>query len=272
MSRPHALLTGCSSGIGRAAALRFARAGWRVTATAREVSAIDDLAAQGIATRALDVLDPAACERVLHEAGPLDALVNNAGYGLLGPVEELSDEALRRQFEVNVFAVLRLCRLALPAMRDRGRGRVVIVGSCVGRFTYPMGGAYCATKHALESLCDAMRVEVAPFGVRVVLVQPGPIATRFKDNAARQSGLQAPPVDSPYADLTRRALAQVNQSGGWPGASPDRVARAIVRGATARRPRSRYVVTNRARALLLARWCLPDAVWDYLISKACGLR
>jgi NAD(P)-dependent dehydrogenase (short-subunit alcohol dehydrogenase family) len=271
MPEPSVLVTGCSSGIGSATVRHLSRRGIPVVATARNPASLADLASlPGVRIAALDVTDPEACARVVRESAPLRGLVNNAGYGLLGPLEEISDERLREQFEVNVFAVHRLARLSLPLLRET-RGRIVVVGSCVGRFAYPIGGPYCATKHALEAWCDALRVEVAPFGVRVVLIEPGPIATRFTENARRSYAGLAIPENSPYRALHARAEVLMTRRGLPPG-SPDRVAHAILLGLTRHTPRARYVVTNRARGLIALRRVLPDLLWDYLVSKVCRLR
>ncbi len=273
MKRGWVLVTGCSTGIGRAAARLFAEQGWPVLATARRLEAIKDLEGyHGIRTAALDVTDPAACERIVAEAPDLEVLVNNAGYGQMGPLEMVPEERFREQFEVNVFGLMRLSRLALPVLRRRGGGTIVQVGSVVGKFTYPFGGAYCATKHAVESICDALRVEVRPFGVRVVLVEPGPIATAFGETAHRGAvSLAGAAAGTPYARFAERARRRLEDRG-MPGAPASDVARVIVRAAMRERPAARYVVTLRGRLFLLMRWVLPDAVWDFLIGRAFGLR
>jgi len=224
----------------------------------------------------LDVTRPEACEEVVKKIaleGGLGVLVNNAGHGLMGPMEELSEDDLRHQFEVNYFGVMRLCRLALPHMRDQGGGTIVNIGSIVGRFTFPVGGAYCSSKHAIEALCDAMRIEVAPFGVRVVLVEPGPIETRFKTNSGAHSAKAlAHTPDSPYRTMKEHAMRVIEGNRGWPGASPDRVASVIVKACLSRSPRARYVVTARGHMMIALRRLLPDSAWDFLIGKALQVR
>jgi NAD(P)-dependent dehydrogenase (short-subunit alcohol dehydrogenase family) len=268
----HVLITGCSSGIGWACVEAFWQKGFRVTATARR---LEDLAEwkgrERISLVRLDVGDAEESERVIREAGTVDVLVNNAGYGQIGALEWVSDEELRRQFEVNVFGLMRLTRAVLPQMRARREGRIIQIGSIVGKFTYPYGGAYCASKHALEALCDALRVEVGSFGVKVVLVQPGPIATRFKSNAEGRSLESLGRGDADYAAMNRRVLDYFKRGGGR-GADPARVARVVVGAAMAGRPKSRYVVTLRGKLALALRWMAPDNLWDFIISKAFGVR
>ena len=177
------LITGCSSGVGRAAATIFRAAGYETFATARDPSTLDDLRALGCRTLALDVTDEtarrAAVDAIEREFGAVGVLVNNAGYGQYGPLEEISLDALRLQFETNVFGGLRLSQLVLPAMRQAKHGRIVNVSSVAGRVSSIGGGAYHATKFAIEALTDALRPEVEPFGIDVVNVLPGPIATHF---------------------------------------------------------------------------------------------
>jgi NAD(P)-dependent dehydrogenase (short-subunit alcohol dehydrogenase family) len=182
------LVTGCSSGIGRAAALEAARRGHRVFASARNVADVAEIARPpSIEAVELDVAGPgsiaAAVKRVADAAGRIDALVNAAGYAHYGAVEEVSAEEWRAQFEVNFFGAVDLTRAVLPRMREARRGTVVMVSSVGGRVVVPFAAPYCASKHALEAVADSLRVEAAPFGIRVVVVQPGPVETRFADKA-----------------------------------------------------------------------------------------
>ncbi len=178
-----ALITGASSGIGKAAAMAFVRAGFVTYATARRPETLAALEAAGCHALPLDVTDEAsmvAAVRAVEDAhGAVDILVNNAGYGLNGPLEELPMDDVRRQFETNVFGLLRMSQLVLPGMRQHGGGRIINVGSMGGEFTTPGAGAYHASKYAVESLSDALRVEVRPFGVQVALVQPTGVHTAF---------------------------------------------------------------------------------------------
>src|SRR5215831_11963858 len=186
------LITGCSSGIGRAAAVSLHRAGLRVYATARRVDALADLAGRGITTMALDVTDEAsmtaAVAAVEADAGAVGTLINNAGYGLYGPVEQVPMAEIRRQFETNFFGLVRLTQLVLPGMRHRGEGRILNVSSMGGRITLPGGAFYHASKYAVEAFSDALRMEVAQFGIGVVLIEPGPVKTPWNDVAAASLG------------------------------------------------------------------------------------
>ena len=201
------LITGCSSGIGHATALRLAGRGWAVYASARRPEQIADLGEAGCRTLALDVTDEgsmaAAVAAVEAEHGAVGALVNNAGYSQSGALETLPLERVRAQFETNVFGLLRMCQLVLPAMRRAGRGRIVNVSSMGGKLTFPGGGAYHASKHAVEALSDALRFEVAGFGVGVIVVEPGLITTRFGETAAGSlADAGSPPADGgPYASF-----------------------------------------------------------------------
>lgn len=267
----NALVTGCSSGIGRAAAQGLAKAGFTTWATARRVEAIEDLAAQGCHTLALDVTDEAsmvdAVAAIAAMDGAVAVLVNNAGYGEYGPVEELDGEALRRQFETNVFGLVRMCQLVLPGMRAAGRGRIINVSSMGGEMALPAGGAYHASKYAVEALSDVLRVEVAPFGVDVVVIQPGPVQTRFGDTVLATEGMT---VDTgPYADLKHGMNGRIAGSygRGRRGTSAHDVAKVIVTAATTSRPRTRYKIGALAYLLPgLRRW-LPDRLWDAFLSR-----
>ncbi|WP_380164124.1 SDR family NAD(P)-dependent oxidoreductase [Jannaschia sp. R86511] len=267
------LVTGCSTGIGRAVALRLARDGHVVHATARRPDTIADLEAAGCSVGPLDVVDPdsaaAAVEHVLGRHGRIGGLVNNAGYAEYGPLEEVPLAAARRQLETNVIGLVGLTQLVLPHMRAAGAGRVVNIGSVGGRVTFPAGGWYHASKYALESLSDALRVEVAPFGVRVSLVEPGPIRTAFGDTAV--GTLTAPQsVDgSPYGDLTRSVETTVRGYYDNPllARGTDPVVRAVVHALTSQRPRSRYLVTPTARLLVAIRRWGGDRGWDAFVRR-----
>ena len=266
------LLTGCSSGIGRAAAIALAERGHRVFASARnrndlaEIERGDDLA-----TVALDVTDPAtitaAVEAVLSRAGRIDVLVNNAGYGQYGAVEEVTPDEWRAQFEVNLFGAVAVTQAVLPAMREQRRGTIVNVSSVAGKVAIPFAAPYCASKHALEAVSDALRVELAPFGIQVVLVEPGPIATRFGERA--RSGV-APLLSrpGPYRELyalAERAMDVDFQKGKLPA---EAVARVIVDAIESERPRARYPVGPMARAFIALRRVLPDRWLDGQLRRA----
>ena len=264
------LITGCSTGIGRAAALACMGAGHVTWATARDASSVAGLEAAGCRVLALDVTDEAsmaaAVKAVEAEQGAVGALVNNAGYSQSGAVETLSMDDLRRQFETNVFGLVRMTQLVLPHMREQGWGRVVNLSSMGGEFTFPLGGAYHGTKYAVEALSDALRVEVAPFGVRVVVVQPGPIRSGFEATADEQLRRYA---DGPYARIVEgfgklMRLAYDSRTAG----KPEAVAKAIVRAISDDRPPTRLKVTPQAHVLTRARRFTPDRVWDAAMSRS----
>jgi len=260
------LVTGCSSGIGRATAELAASRGHRVFATARRPESIADLSRPGtIDVLALDVTDGASIARavsaVRERAGRLTALVNNAGYGQYGSVEDVTLSAWRAQYEVNVFGVVALIQAVLPALRAEGGGTIVNVSSVAGKIAIPFAAPYCSTKHALEAISDSLRVEVAPFGVRVVLVEPGPIATKFGDRARAEVGplLHKPgPYQGFYVEA-ERAMDTDFQRGARPASA---VASVVVRAIEARRPKTRYAVTSMAKLGIPARRFLPDRVFD----------
>lgn len=267
------LVTGCSTGIGRATALRLAASGWPVWATARRVDSIRDLAAHGCRTLALDVCDDtsmqAAVRAVETEAGAVGVLVNNAGYGQEGPVEEVPLESVRRQFETNVFGLARLSQLVLPGMRRQRWGKIVNVSSMGGRLTLPGGGFYHATKYAVEAISDALRFEVKGFGVDVVVIQPGPIKTQFGDTAIDAvKSLERP--QSPYAAFNAVLAQRIREAYEGPmgklAGTADDVAQVIERAISASRPRTRYPVTFAARFLMGVRRWLPDRAFDAMLA------
>ncbi len=270
---PAALITGCSTGIGRATALALDSRGFTVFATARRPETLSDMTSRGIRTLALDVTDEAsmvaAVEQVESAHGHVAVLVNNAGYALQGPVEEASIDAVRAQFETNVFGLVRLSQLVLPAMRAAHDGRIINIGSMGGRFTFPGGGFYHASKHAVEAISDALRLEVAPFGVHVSLVQPGPVQSAFVDAAV---GSLDELHDSAYAGFRREIAERMHQA--YDGSrsnlevTPEKVAEVIVAAATSTRPRSRYAVGAMARTLITSRRLLPDVAWDQVMKAA----
>ncbi len=266
------LVTGCSSGVGHAAAKLFRAAGFETFATARDPSTLDDLRALGCRILALDVTDEAArvaaVEAVQDEFGAVGILVNNAGYGQYGPLEEISLEALRLQFETNVFGGLRLSQLVLPGMRRKKFGRIVNVSSVAGRVSILGGGAYHASKFAIEALTDALRPEVEPFGIDVVNVLPGPIATQFEATLLKDIPDTGP--DSPYAYFKVR-LAQRMRKFLDPKhldvLSPETVANVILKAATAKHPSTRYNVGLVAKLGYIGRALTPDRVVDFMTRR-----
>jgi NADP-dependent 3-hydroxy acid dehydrogenase YdfG len=269
------LITGCSSGIGEATARHLSGKGHKVYATARKVEKIEDLREAGCETLSLDVTDEAsmkaAVDAVEATEGAVGTLVNNAGYSQSGAVEEVPMDAVRRQFETNVFGLMRMCQLVLPKMREAGRGRIVNISSIGGKLTFPGGGVYHATKHAVEGLSDVLRWEVAGFGIKVVIIEPGLIKTGFAD-AALDSLTSELPTEGPYATFNAhvgKATAGAYEEGGLGrlGGGPETVAHKIEKAITARNPRPRYKVTPSATASLGMRAMLSDRMWDRMLAS-----
>lgn len=264
------LITGCSTGIGRATAERLADRGHRVYATARRLESIEDLAAKGCELLSLDVTDDesmvAAVKAVEDAEGAVGALVNNAGYSQGGAVETVSMEALRRQLETNFFGLVRLTQLCLPGMRDQGWGRVVNVSSMGGRFTLPGGGAYHASKHAVEAWSDALRWETQKLGIRVSVVEPGIVLTDFAKAHAGAIEEAQSDAEGPYAEFNAAVRSRVD--GAYEGAlaktgsSPAKIARVIERAITSSRPKPRYRIGMDARSVIVLRRLLPDRLFD----------
>jgi NAD(P)-dependent dehydrogenase (short-subunit alcohol dehydrogenase family) len=261
-----AIVTGASAGIGAVTSRLLHERGFRVYAVARRSDRMAPLAALGIHTVRADITDEddraALVDRVVTESGRIDVLVNNAGYGSFGALEDVPLDEARRQFEVNVFGAARLCQLVLPHLRAQGSGRIINVSSVGARMYQPLGAWYHATKYALEGLSDCLRVELRPLGIDVVLIRPGGIATEFPRVAGER--LLTTSGDGAYADYARRYAATLTAEAKGIS-SPSVVARAIGRAATARRPRARYSVGRGAKAALLARWLLPDRAYDRLL-------
>jgi NADP-dependent 3-hydroxy acid dehydrogenase YdfG len=266
------LITGCSSGIGRATAEHLARKGYEVYATARRPESIEDLKASGCRTLALDVTNEESMKSAVAEVGVVDALVNNAGYSQSGAAESVAMDEVRRQFETNVFGLLRMCQLVLPGMREQGFGRIVNISSMGGKVVFPGGGMYHATKFSVEAISDAMRFEVEGFGVDVVIVEPGLIRTAFGD-AAVQSIEGGTDEEGPYAGFNSAVAATTAGAYDGPlarfaGAGPEAVAKTIERALRARRPRTRYPVTASARIMMAQHALLPDRLWDRVVGTS----
>jgi NAD(P)-dependent dehydrogenase (short-subunit alcohol dehydrogenase family) len=261
-AKPVALVTGCSTGIGREAVLHLRRAGFLVVATARRAEAIADLAAPGeVEAEALDVTSDADRRRVadgvLARHGRIDALVNNAGWGAMAAVEETTPDLLQRMFDTNVFGAVEMCRLVLPTMRRQGSGRIVNVASVAGHVAVPLMGAYCASKFALRALTQALDMEVRGLGVRALLVEPGFIRTEFGTRAAAETrAAVADPASSPYARFYRKWAQRRSFER---GAHPRVVARAIVRACASASPRFHSFTPLHAKAANVAKRALPDA-------------
>ena len=272
------LITGCSSGIGRAAAHAFADEGWTVYATARNPADIETLGEAGCEIATLDVTDQSDIDRVvgriLDETGAIDALVNNAGYGQFGPLEDVPTEKVHEQFDVNVYGPHRLIRAVLPSMRREHDGTILNVSSVAGRVSFPGGGVYSGSKFAIEAMSDALRNEVAEYGIDVVVVEPGPVRTNFADRAEREAGGR-----NDDGDTTEQNTDDGNRTGAYedvyalfedaklvggdgPGSvEPKLIADAIVNAASATQPPARVQPGTAARVGVLARF-LPDAILD----------
>ena len=273
MSAPHgpgrvALVTGASAGIGKAIVRRLLKDGWTVYAAARRTERMRDVEAEGARLLALDVCDEASMSAgvaaLLQAQGRIDALVNNAGYGSYGTVEDVPIGEARRQFEVNVFGLARLSQLVLPAMRQARSGTIVNISSMGGRGWTALGGWYHATKHAVEVLSDALRVETQPFGIRVVVVQPGRIESEWSATAART--LRDSAAGSAYREQIEPMAAMLEDYGG--AAAPEVVADAVSKALGSAAPRRRYATPADARVMIFLHWLLPDAAWEWLMRTA----
>jgi NAD(P)-dependent dehydrogenase (short-subunit alcohol dehydrogenase family) len=269
------LITGCSSGIGLATARVLKARGWQVLPTARKQADLDMLEAEGFAPIELDVTDTASVDRAAARAlaltgGPLGALVNNAGFGQAGAVEDLTREVLRDQFEVNLFGAHDLARRLIPVMRRQGWGRIVNVSSVLGRVTIPFYGSYCATKHAMESLTDALRIELTGSGLGISLVEPGPIISQFRKNAAQRAteslDFQQAAHGAYYEKEVARRIRQQKQPDAFTR-PPEAVAEKIVHALESNRPRRRYCVTLPAYLGAFIRRFAPDALVDWVMRR-----
>ena len=263
------LITGAGTGIGRACALMLAREGLHVTAAGRTRETLEEVAAHApnIDVAVMDVTDEASIERAVVAASPVGAVVNNAGLSVMGPQEGVPLSEWRRQFETNVFGVASVCRAVLPQMRQRGRGRIVNVGSVAGRLAAPFMGTYAASKHAVEGMTDALRREVAPQGIHVVLVRPGFVDTGF--GAQEQASLAANRHDG-YAAAHDRFARWHREHGHAASPGPDVVASAVLEALTASRPKSRYAAPAKARRQVAMRNVLPTRLVDRLVARTTG--
>lgn len=258
------LITGASSGIGKASAKLLLQKGYKVYAGARRLDKLKELEYLGARIMRLDVTDGNsirdALNAVLEGEGRLDILINNAGYGSKGALEDIPAEEARRQFEVNLFGPARLTQLALPAMRERGCGKIVNISSIAGKISMPMSGWYNASKYALEAYSDALRVEAGRHGVKVILIEPGAVRTEWDDtalvNLAKYSG------SGPYAELAEKFNGRLRNVYRSSAPGPEVVAAAVLRAVRSGSPAARYVVPFQARTALFIKWLLPDRLWD----------
>ena len=267
-----ALITGASSGIGEAAAMELRKRGYVVYAAARRADRLTGLTGVGIRALAMDVSDDASMRagvaRIIGEQGRIDVLVNNAGYGSYGALEDVDLAEARYQFEVNVFGLAGLIQLITPHMRARHSGRIINISSMGGKIYEPLGAWYHATKFAVEGLSDSLRLELKPFGIDVVIVEPGAIRTEWAEIAADK--LEKTSGATAYADQASRVSSVLRSMGTDPrrATDPAVVGRVIATAATARRPKTRYVTGFGARPLLLARRVLPDRGFDRVMTMA----
>ena len=263
-----ALVTGASSGMGKVIARRLIQDGYQVYAAARSVEKMNDLAQLGARPLRMDISRDedilAAVDTIVSQTGGVDVLVNNAGFGLYGPVEEIGIDEARYQFEVNVFGAARLTPLLLPAMRARRSGYIINITSIGGKIYTPLGAWYHATKHALEGWSDCLRLEVAEFGIKVVIVEPGLIETGFGDvvsgNIVKRS------ANGPYARLVEKVAKSVkNAYGNGRGSDPKVIADVVARAVKSPHPRTRYAAGKYARMLIGMRVWLGDRLFDRII-------
>ncbi len=265
-----ALVTGASSGIGADTARLLHERGFTVYAVARRVERMQHLAQLGVHVLGVDVTDDASLtsgvDKIMAETGRIDVLVNNAGYGSYGSVEDVPLAEARRQFEVNVFGLARLIQLVVPHMRARGSGRIVNVSSIGGKIYEPLGAWYHATKFAVEGFSDSLRIELRPFGVDVILIEPGPIVTEW--NAIARENMAKTSAGGAYADRAA-SMAKVFETVDAKGRSsqPVVVAQKIVKAATIKSPRARYPVGRRAGTIVGVRKVLPDRAMDAIITR-----
>jgi NAD(P)-dependent dehydrogenase (short-subunit alcohol dehydrogenase family) len=264
------LITGCSSGIGRATAHELATHGWTVYATTRHLDEMLDLKQAGCYLLQLDVTNEASMQEAIatieRVEGAVGVLINNAGYSQSGAIESVPLELVRRQFETNVFGLMRLTQLVLPGMRKQRWGKIVNISSMGGRLTFPGGGYYHASKFAVEAFTDVLRYEVACFGIDAILIEPGLIRTHFGETAVATVGSR-PTADDPYRVFNEAVIKATRESYergplARLGGSPEGVAHTIEQAITSRRPKTRYLVTPSAALLVMLRRVLPDRLWD----------
>ncbi len=277
MSDKAVLITGCSSGIGRCVAHGLKARGWRVFATARQPADVDRLRAEGLESVALDLRDSASIRAAVaavldRTGGRLEALFNNGAYGMPGAVEDLSREALREQFETNVFGTQELTNRVIPVMRRQGGGRILYTSSVLGLVAFPYRGAYVASKFALEGLADTLRLELVGTGIRVCLIEPGPILSKFRDNAhaayRHYIRAEASPHRERYAALEARLIKE------GPAAPftlpPEAVLKRAIHALESPRPQARYYVTVPTYLFAALRRLLPTRALDAILRRAGG--
>ena len=274
MSNKVALVTGGSSGIGEATALRLQELGYTTYAAARRVERMERLTTSGIRPLAMDVIDEesmrSGVEQVFAAEGRIDVLVNAAGYGSYGALEDVPLAEARNQFEVNLFGAARLTQLVLPRMRDQRSGTIVNITSMGGKIYTPLGAWYHATKHALEALSDCLRMELKPFGIDVVVIEPGGIRTEWPAIAAEK--VRAVSGTGPYAPQGNAVADSLSSESTQRRSSPpELIAKTIGKAVTARRPKTRYAVGYGAKPMIFLHGVLPDRAFDAFIRRAVGV-
>lgn len=271
LQRPVVLLTGASSGIGYDVAPLLVRYGYTVYGAARRVEKIEELASEGVKALSMDVTDEASMEaavqQIIDAEGRIDVLINNAGYGSYGAIEDVPIDEARRQFEVNLFGLARLTQLVLPHMRARGSGRILNISSMAGRITSPLGAWYHATKYALEAFSDALRMEIEEFGIDVVIIEPGGIKTPWGFIAADH--LEESSRNGVYAAQAQRVAANMRKlySPSSNLSEPTVISNAILRALEARRPKTRYLVGFGAKPSVFLHTVLPDRLFDKVARR-----
>ena len=264
------LITGASAGIGKATAKRLLEEGYTVYATARRVERMRDLEDHGAVALKMDVTkeeDLVACvERINEEQGGVDSLINNAGFGLYGPMEDIPLDDARYQFEVNLFGLARLTQLVLPYMREQRAGKIVNISSIGGKVYAPLGSWYMATKHALEGWSDCLRFELKSFGVDVIIIEPGLIRTEFGSVAFEP--MRERSANSPYSDIVNRLTEGMESYDG--GSPPTVIADTVLKALRAKRPKTRYAAGQYAKPVLLLRKLVSDRMFDRVVDRMVG--
>jgi short-subunit dehydrogenase len=272
MSKKIIVITGASSGIGKETALLLLNKGHKVYGLARRIEHMQDLEKAGGVAIKTDITDDAsivaAIEKIIAKEGKIDVLVNNAGYAIYGAVEEVSMDDARRQFEVNLFGLARITQLVIPYMRQQNSGKIINISSIGGKIFTPLGAWYHATKFALEGWSDCLRFEVAPFGIDVVVIQPGAIQTEWNEVAMQSEGING---TSAYETIKQKTVTMMTHNYTKANASPALViAKTIEKAIDAKRPKTRYAAGKWSGLALFGRWILPDRIFDKLLSIQIG--
>lgn len=269
------LITGASSGIGFDTAQALARQGHKVYAAARRIELMESLRSEGVVPIKMDVTDEQSMQTgvqsLLDAEGRIDVLINNAGYGYFGAIENVSMDEARRQMEVNVFGLARLCQLVLPVMRQQGSGRIINTSSIAGKIVLLYGGWYHVTKYSVEAFSDALRMEMKPFGIDVVMIEPGGVKTEWGIIASRhlkESSARTPYESSAIAEADFLHAAYIGKG----LSSPHVITRVMLRAVNSRRPRARYRTGRFSHLGVFIHWLLPARWWDALMRSFCQIK